>query len=109
MSTPARAPHVVSVTEAATRGVPRLVRAAEQGQDVVVERHGKAVAAMISMHHLNEIQRLESDLRESVLILARLATDDGTRTELDDAIEALGFDRSELEAELDADLEAGRE
>ncbi|CAM3471776.1 type II toxin-antitoxin system Phd/YefM family antitoxin [Occultella aeris] len=109
MSTPAAVPHVVSATEAATRGVPRLVRAAEQGQDVVVERHGKPVAAMISMQHLNEIQRLERDLQESVLLLDRLVTDDGTRTELGEAINALGFDRSDLEAELDADVAAGRD
>jgi hypothetical protein len=44
-----------------------------------------------------------------VLLLARVATDTGVRTDLDDAISAFGFDRSELEAELDADLAAGRE
>lgn len=105
----AAVPHAVSVTEAATRGVSSLVRSAEHGDDVVVERHGKAVAAIVSMAHLEEINRLEEDLRDSVLLLARVATDDGARSDLDTAIEALGLDRAELEAELADDLAAGRE
>lgn len=109
MSIIASTPHVVSVSDAASRGVPGLVRAAEQGEDVVVERHGKAVAAIVSIARLSRIQRLESDLRDSVLILARLATDNGARTSLDDAIAGFGLDRAELEAELDDDLAAGRE
>jgi len=36
-------------------------------------------------------------------------TDTGRRTDLDTAISSLGFDRSELEAELAADRAAGRE
>lgn len=102
-------PHSVSVTEAATRGVSRLVRDAERGDDLVVERHGKAVAAVVSMRHLEEIRELETDLRDAVLLLARAATDTGHRTDLNAAITALGFDRGELEAELAADLAAGRE
>lgn len=102
-------PHTVSVSEAASQGVPKLVRAAEQGEDLVVERHGKAVAAVVSMRHLHQIQRLERDLQDSVLLLARVATDTGVRTDLGDAITSLGFDRAELEAELDGDLAAGRE
>ncbi|MFW6599095.1 hypothetical protein ACQBAU_01295 [Propionibacteriaceae bacterium Y2011] len=66
----------------------------------MVERHGKAVAAVVGMAHLEEIRRLEQDLRESVLLLARVATDSGARTDLDTAIEALGLNRGELEAEL---------
>lgn len=105
----ASAPHAISVTEAATRGVPSLVRSAEHGEDIVVERHGKAVAAIVSMAHLEELSRLEHDLRESVLLLARMATDSGMRTELDTAIAAFGLDRAELEAELADDLASGRE
>jgi len=102
-------PHAVSVTEAASRGVSKLVRDAERGEDVVVERHGKAVAAVVSMRHLDQIKRLENDLHDSVLLLARAATDTGARTDLNDAIAAFGFDRAELETEIDADLAAGRE
>ena len=101
--------HVVSVTDAVKSGLPKLVRDAENGADVIVERHGKAVAAVISMTHLSELQRWETDLRETALLLSRAATDTGHRTDLDTALAAFGFDRAELEAELDADLAAGRE
>jgi prevent-host-death family protein len=102
-------PHVVSVTEATKRGVAGLVKDVEHGEDVVVARRGAAVAAVVSMRRLDELNRLEADLRETALILARAATDTGRRTDLDDAITAFGFDRGELESELEADLAAGRE
>ena len=46
---------------------------------------------------------LEKDLCDSLLVLARAATDNGDRTDLDDVIEAFGFTRAELAAELDED------
>ena len=101
-------PHVVSVTEAASRGVPGLVKDAERGEDIVVERRGQPVAALVSMRHLEELRRLEADLRETAFILARVATDSGNRTELNDVITALGFERLDLEAELDAEQAAGQ-
>jgi len=100
--------HVISVTDAAKSGLPKLLRDAENGEDVIVERHGKAVAAVVSMRHLSEIQRLETDLRETALLLSRAATDTGERTDLDEVLTRFGLDRAELEAELDADLAAGR-
>jgi antitoxin (DNA-binding transcriptional repressor) of toxin-antitoxin stability system len=84
------------------------VRDVEMGEDVVVERHGRAVVAVVNMRHLDELRRLEADLREAALILSRAATDTGRRTNLDEVIAAFGFDRAELEAELDAELAAGR-
>jgi hypothetical protein len=51
----------------------------------------------------------EEDLRDIALSLTRAATDSGARVGLDEAIAAFAFDRAELEAELDADLAAGRE
>ncbi|HEV7869954.1 MAG: hypothetical protein JWR62_2269 [Modestobacter sp.] len=100
--------HVISVTDAAKSGLPKLLRDAENGADIIVERHGKAVAAVVSMRHLGELQRLEIDLRETALLLSRAATDTGHRTGLDEVLTTLGLDRAELEAELDADLAAGR-
>ena len=102
-------PIVVSVTEAASQGVAKLVRGAEEGQDTVVARHGRPVAAMVGMRRLEELQELERDLRDIALILARAATDNGARIGLDEVITAFGYDRPTLEAELDADLTAGRE
>jgi hypothetical protein len=48
----------------------------------------------------HEIERL----RDAVDVLARAADDDGARSDLDDVIDALGFDRSQLEAELDTEM-----
>lgn len=101
-------PETVSVTEAAERGVSAIVRAAGEGHDIVVERHGQAIAAVVGMQRISEIAELEADLRSAALVLSRLATDDGRRTDLDEVIAAFGYDRAELEAELDADIAAGR-
>jgi prevent-host-death family protein len=100
---------ILSVTEAAGRGVAGLVKDAEHGEDIIVERHGHPVAAVVSVDHLDELRRLRSDLAGAALVLARELTDTGHRTNLDDAIAAFGLDRTELEAELAADLAAGRE
>lgn len=98
----------ISVTTANTRGVSGLLRDAEEGNDVIVERHGRAVAAVVGMRRLDEIAALEADVRSAALVFARAATDDGARTDLDDAISAFGFDRNQLEAELDAELDDQR-
>ena len=96
----------MSVTAASERGISGLLKDAESGTDVVVERHGRPVAAIVSMRHLNELAELEADLRSAALVLARAASDDGLRTDLDEVIASLGFNRRELESELDADLAA---
>jgi antitoxin (DNA-binding transcriptional repressor) of toxin-antitoxin stability system len=92
----------ISVTDASARGVSGLLRDAEGGTDVIVQRHGRAVAAVVGMDRLTELASLEADIRSAALVFARAADDDGARTDLDDVIEALGFDRAQLEAELDA-------
>jgi|SRR5581483_9121781 len=92
---------IVSVTEANRRGVSGLVADAERGQDVIVARRSKPVAAVVSMHRLGELQELEEDLRDLALALARAATDNGRRTNLDDVLAAFGHTREELEATPD--------
>ena len=99
----------LSVTAATGRGVAGLVKDAERGEDIIVERHGRPVAAVISIDHFDELSTLRSDLTAAALALSRELTDAGNRTDLDDAISSFGFDRSELEAELDVDIAAGRE
>jgi hypothetical protein len=56
------------------------------------------------MGRLTEIASLEADIRSAAVVLARAASDDGARTDLDDVIDALGFNRAQLEAELDAEV-----
>jgi len=99
----------LSVTAATGRGVAGLVKDAERGEDIIVERHGRAVAAVISVEHFDELHRVRADLTAAALVLARELTDTGNRTDLNDAIATFGFDRAELEAELEADITAGRE
>lgn len=99
----------LSVTAATGRGVAGLVKDAERGEDILVERHGRAVAAVISVEHFEELRRARADLSAAALVLARELTDSGNRTALDDAIEMFGFNRAELAAELEADIAAGRE
>lgn len=98
--------HTLSVTDAAAKGVAGLVREVEDGEDVIVARHGRPVAAVIGMERLAELRALESDTRDLALVLARMATDTGNRTSLDDAITAFGFSRAELEAENAAQADA---
>lgn len=88
--------------------MPGLVREAEQGHDIVVARHGRPVAAVISISRLERLRDLEADLRSAALVLSRAMADDGSRHELNDVLSSFGFDRAELEAELAADLAAGR-
>ena len=83
-----------------------MSRCDDQGSILVVTPYGHR---SIPWAHLEELERLQQNLRDSVLLLSRLATDIGQRTDLDEAISSLGFDRDELEEELNTELTAGRE
>ncbi len=97
----------LSVTDASKRGVSRIVADAESGAGIVVERRGEPAAVVVGMKRMQSILEREDDLRSAVLVLSRAATDTGNRTSLDDVISALGFDRAELEEELEAGEAAG--
>lgn len=76
----------MSVTAATKRGISGLLKDAEFGTPVVVERHGRPVAAIVSMRHLHEFAEFEADLRSAAFALERTARDDGQRTDLDEVI-----------------------
>lgn len=97
----------LTVTQATERGVSAILRQAGQGQALIVEKHGIPVAAVVAISRFEELEELERDLRSASLILARLATDNGKRSTLDEVISSLGFDRETLEAELESELNAG--
>jgi prevent-host-death family protein len=99
----------LSVTAAASMGVAALVKKAETGTEVVVERRHQPVAVMISIERLDALRESQRDLRDIGLVLARAATDNGERFELEDVIAKLGYNLASLEAELDEDLVTGRE
>uniref|UniRef100_UPI002F34F3DA type II toxin-antitoxin system Phd/YefM family antitoxin n=1 Tax=Streptosporangium roseum TaxID=2001 RepID=UPI002F34F3DA len=93
----------LTVTEAAQRGVARLVADAERGADLVVTRRHQPVAAVVSMRRLNELEEAAVDLRDLALVLVRAATDSGRRTPLDDVLSAFGHTRESLAALTDDD------
>jgi len=80
----------VSVTEASRRGVARLVADAAHGTEVVVERHGEALAAVVAYDRYTELLQLRADLRDLALVLGRGADDDGSRHALDEVVDAFG-------------------
>jgi prevent-host-death family protein len=88
----------LSVTEAAQRGVARLVAAAEQGTDLVVTRRHQPVAAVVSIRRLSELEEAAADLRDLALVLARSVTDTGERVSLDEVLAAFGHTRESLAA-----------
>ena len=67
----------LSVTEASARGVARLVADAAHGDEVVVTRHHRPVAAVVGLERLRELEELAADLRDLALVIARTADDDG--------------------------------
>lgn len=93
----------LTITEASRAGVSSLVSSAEAGEEVVLSRHGRAVAEVVSSAEIKQLRAERELLTDAVLVLLRMATDSGERTDLDDAMEAFGMDRSELEAELAAE------
>lgn len=99
--------NTLSVTEAAGRGA-ALFRDAEHA-DFVVARRGTPVAAVVGIDRLAAIRSVEADVRSASVALSRLLDDDGTRHSLDEVIAEFGFSREDLEAELDADIAAGRD
>lgn len=93
---------LISITEASTKGVSRLVADAEFGRPQVLMRNSKAVAVVVdidSMDRLQRIDELESDVRLLSIALVRAAADDGRRFDLDDVLAEAGIDPNSLEAE----------
>ena len=85
----------VSVTEASRRGIARLVADAAHGSEVVVERHGTPLAAVVGHDRYTELVQLRADLRDLALVLGRGADDDGARHSLDNVVDAFGRARQD--------------
>lgn len=94
----------LSITEANRRGISGLVRSAEAGPSVSLSRQGRVVAEIVSAQEIESLRKDRDDLADALLALSRFITDTGKRTELDDVIADLGFDRTELEAELNLEM-----
>ena len=87
---------LISVSEANKIGISGLVKAAEQGEQRVVIRNGKPVAAVVSIESLQRAEELEERLLDVSLALTRLLTADSRRHSLDDVLDRFGFTREEL-------------
>lgn len=90
---------LLSVTEASSRGVSRLVSDAENGRPQVLVRNNKPVAAVVRIEDVERLQRLEEledDIRLLSIALARAAADNGRRYEVDEVAAELGIDPAEL-------------
>lgn len=87
---------LISVSEANKIGISGLVKAAEKGEQRVVIRNGKPVAAVVSIESLQRAEELEERLLDVSLALTRLLTADERRHSLDDVLDRFGFTREEL-------------
>ena len=86
---------LISVTDASKRGVSALINEAESGQQRVVLRNNKPVAAVVGMESVERLSRLdelEDDLRLLSVALARTVVDSGHRHTLDQVADEFGVD-----------------
>lgn len=77
--------------------------AAVSEADIILERHGEPVAAMIGMDRIEALEQARADLRDLALVLSRAATDSGERVPFDEVLGAFGLLREELDALPDED------
>ncbi|HET7770282.1 MAG TPA: type II toxin-antitoxin system Phd/YefM family antitoxin [Chloroflexota bacterium] len=87
---------LISISEANRLGVSGLVREAEAGNEQVVLRNNKPVAAVVSMKRFEQFQRLEDDLLDVSLAAARMLTTGERRHSLDEVLAQLGYTREAL-------------
>jgi antitoxin (DNA-binding transcriptional repressor) of toxin-antitoxin stability system len=91
---------LISISEASSKGVSKLVTAAEHGRPQVLLRNNKAVAAVVGISSIDRLQRLdelEDDLRLLSIALVRAAADSGRRYDLDDVLAEAGIDPDSLD------------
>lgn len=94
----------LTITQANHRGISGLASAAEAGDEISLSRHGHIVATILSAREAEQLRQDRETLRDAALVMTRMATDSGARTDLDDAMAMFGIDRDELQAEIDAGL-----
>lgn len=95
---------LISVTEANSLGISKLVKEANDGRDLVLMRNNKPVAAIVGKSRLARLQKVEEaeeDLRLFAIAIVRAATDTGQRVSLEDAAAKFGIDLDSLDDEDD--------
>ncbi len=86
---------IVAVTEAG-RKLSTLVKEVEHHGQRVLVKNNRPVAVLIGVRRLRQLQDAEDSLADIALLLARILTDDGERTSLEDVLRAYGVTRQEL-------------
>jgi prevent-host-death family protein len=92
-----RAANSISFSEATTRGLTALVRAAEEGQDQIITRDGKPVVVITDAESLERRQALEEDLVDLTLAASRMVTTGPERYVLDEVLRWFGYSRQDFE------------
>lgn len=88
---------LISISDAGKVGISALVKAAEQGEQRVLMRNSKPVAALVGIDVLERAEELEERILDVSLALTRLVTTSERRHSLDDVLDRFGFTRGELE------------
>lgn len=81
------------------RSPAKILDRAEHGERIVILRNNQPVAVIIDVETANRIGRLEQieeDLKLLIVAIARAATDNGARHDLDTVAAELGIDPDEL-------------
>jgi antitoxin (DNA-binding transcriptional repressor) of toxin-antitoxin stability system len=87
---------LISVTEAGRLGVSALVKVAERGEQRVLMRNNKPVAAVVGIEALERNEELEEQILDVSLALTRLLATNERRHSLDDVLDRFGFTRDDL-------------
>lgn len=93
---------LISITEANTRGMSRIVTDAENGRAQVLIRNNKPVAAIVdidTMRRIRRVEEMEDDLRLLSIVLVRAAADSGRRYSLEEVMARFGIDPDSLDDE----------
>ncbi|MEP6842808.1 MAG: type II toxin-antitoxin system prevent-host-death family antitoxin [Pseudolysinimonas sp.] len=84
------------------RSPAKLLQRAENGERIVILRNNKPTAIIIDVRtaeRIARIEEIEEDMRLLVASMVRIATDNGTRYELDATLAELGIDIGANESE----------
>lgn len=88
---------LISVTDAGKVGISGLVKVAERGEQRVLMKNNKPVAAVVGIDTLERNEELEERLSDVSLALTRLLTTSERRHSLEDALGRFGFTRGDLD------------
>lgn len=90
---------LISVTEAGRLGISALVKAAERGEQRILMKNNKPVAAVVGIERLEQNEELEEQLLDASIALTRLLTTSERRHSLDDVLARFGISREDIQGD----------